>query len=179
MGFQAAIENYHGRWQAKVWNRFTPQDLAHLQARSAAYLEALHTRRAQRLERAPARRTWPASFRFQPKAPPPGELSYLRRTDASGQALVLGHQFTVDPTWPLRLVRAEVSFTHGCVAFYALRRRAPDHHPLLNSPLYHFPGPKEKRGRAPATQLLPAPQKRPAAADLLVLALFRLPTPQK
>jgi hypothetical protein len=82
MGFQAPIENYNGRWQAKVWNRFTHQDLAQLQARSAAYVEALRTRSAQRIERAPARRAWPTSLRFQPKAPPQGELIYLRRTDA-------------------------------------------------------------------------------------------------
>ena len=59
----------------------------------------------------PTRRLWPAAFRFQPTAPPQGQLIYLRRTDPTGHALVLGHRFQVDPAWPLRLVRAEVCFS--------------------------------------------------------------------
>ena len=138
LGFQAAIENYNGRWQAKVWHRFAHRDLAQLQARSAAYVSALCMRSAQRIERAPPRLPWPNTFCFQPKAPPQGELIYLRRTDASGNALILGHKFLVDPAWPLRLVRAEVSFTRNCIEFYALRRRDPDHHPLLHPTLTSF-----------------------------------------
>jgi hypothetical protein len=69
-GFQAAIENYNGRWQAKVWNRFQHADLAQLRRRSTAYVNALAARCTQRIERAPARRPWPASFTFQPLAKP-------------------------------------------------------------------------------------------------------------
>jgi transposase len=148
-GFQAAIENYNGRWQTKVWNRFVHRDLAQLQARSVAYVEALRTRSAQRIERAPDRRLWPVSFHFQPTAPPQGQLIYLRRTDPSGHALVLGHRFPVDPAWPLRLVRAEVCLTRGLIEFYALRRRDPDHHPFLKAHPYRFPVAGEKRSYAP------------------------------
>ena len=148
-GFQAAIENYNGRWQTKVWSRFVHHDLAQLQDRSKAYVDALCARSAQRIERAPQRRLWPTAFLFQPTTPPHGRLIYLRRTDPHGQVLVLGHRFPVDPTWPLRLVRAEVCFTRGLIEFYALRRRDPDHHPLLKTHPYHFPKPHQKRSRAP------------------------------
>lgn len=148
-GFQAAIENYNGRWQTKVWNRFVHRDLAQLRVRSAAYVDALRVRSAQRIERAPSRRLWPSAFHFQPTAPPQGRLIYLRRTDLTGHALVLGHRFPVDPAWPLRLVRAEVCFTRGLIEFYALRRRDPDHHPLLRIHSYHFPDAQEKRSLAP------------------------------
>ena len=162
-GFQAAIENYNGRWQTKVWNRFVHRDLAQLQTRSAAYVDALRARSAERIERAPSRRLWPTAFHFQPTAPPQGQLIYLRRTDPTGHALVLGHRFQVDPAWPLRLVRAEVCFTRSLIEFYALRRRDPDHHPLLKTHPYHFPV-REKRSRAPrdnahlSLQKIPAPR---------------------
>lgn len=41
MGFQAAIENFNGRWQAKVWARFEHASLAALQDRSAKFIDAL------------------------------------------------------------------------------------------------------------------------------------------
>lgn len=151
-GFQAAIENYNGRWQTKVWSRFVHRNLAQLQARSTAYVEALRARSAERIERAPSRRPWPATFCFQPTAPPKGHLIYLRRTDPSGHALVLGHRFLVDPAWSLRLVRAEVCLSRGLIEFYALRRRDPDHHPLLKTHPYRFPEASEKRSRAPHDQ---------------------------
>jgi len=39
-GFQAAIESFNARWQAKVWQRFHHDSLADLQARSARYIQA-------------------------------------------------------------------------------------------------------------------------------------------
>ena len=39
-GFQAAIENYNGRWQAKVWARFAHESLEGLLARSGRYVAA-------------------------------------------------------------------------------------------------------------------------------------------
>src|SRR5262249_13963584 len=36
-GFQAAIENFNGRWQAKVWARFTHESLDQLRGRSDRY----------------------------------------------------------------------------------------------------------------------------------------------
>jgi hypothetical protein len=149
-GFQAAIENYNGRWQAKVWNRFQHADLAQLRRRSTAYVNALAARCTPRIERAPARRPWPASFTFQPLAAPQNRLIYLRRTNPLGQAHVLGHKLLVDPNWPGRLVRAEVCFTRGSIEFYALRRRDPTHQPLLRALAYRFPDKTQKRGRATA-----------------------------
>lgn len=147
-GFQAAIENYNGRWQAKVWNRFHHADLAQLRRRSTAYVNALAARCAHRIAHAPTRQPWPASFAFQPRATPENRLIYLRRTDPLGHAHVLGHKLLVDANWPGRLVRAEVCFTRGAIEFYALRRRDPTHQPLLRSLPYRFPDPSQKRGRA-------------------------------
>ena len=39
-GFQAAIESFNGRWQAKVWSRFQHRSLRSLQDRSHKYIEA-------------------------------------------------------------------------------------------------------------------------------------------
>src|SRR4029077_9659876 len=58
-GFQAMVENYNGRWQAKVWARFTHGSLAALQERSARYVAAVQRRRADRIESAPGRRPFP------------------------------------------------------------------------------------------------------------------------
>jgi hypothetical protein len=49
-GFQAAIESYNGRWQAKVWARFTHESLEGLQAQSARYVAASRLRAATRIE---------------------------------------------------------------------------------------------------------------------------------
>ncbi|HPD17740.1 MAG TPA: hypothetical protein PLE19_22610 [Planctomycetota bacterium] len=59
-GFQAAIENFNGRWQAKVWSRFEHQSLAELRERTARYFGALRARSASRIEAAPVRRAFPA-----------------------------------------------------------------------------------------------------------------------
>src|SRR6185436_4580079 len=45
-GFQAAIESFNGRWQAKVWTRFVHGSLPALQAQSARYVAA-HRQRHQ------------------------------------------------------------------------------------------------------------------------------------
>ena len=39
-GFQAAIESFNGRWQAKVWSRFEHRSLGGLKTRSARYIAA-------------------------------------------------------------------------------------------------------------------------------------------
>ena len=149
-GFQAAIENYNGRWQTKVWNRFVHRDLDGLNVRSNAYVSALRARLAQRIDAAPARRSWPKSFRFKATLPPSGTLIYLRRTDEHWQAIVLGRPYLVDPTWQHRLVRAEVSFENDSMNFHSLRRKDPSSQPLLRSITYHFPPASEKRGKAVA-----------------------------
>ena len=57
-GFQAAIENFNGRWQAKVWARFEHVSLAALQAQSVRFIEAMR------------RRSRPAGWRRRPPAGP-------------------------------------------------------------------------------------------------------------
>jgi hypothetical protein len=107
-GFQAAIENYNGSWQGKVWARFEHADLDALADRSRRHVAALRRHRADRIESAPDRDAFPRRWRRNFQARPHGRMVYLRRTDASGRAEVLGRSFEVDRHWALRLIRAEV-----------------------------------------------------------------------
>lgn len=136
MGFQAAIESFNGRWQAKVWARYWVDTLADLQAKSARYIAASHGRAAVRIEAAPARVPFPDAWAFDPKAKPLGQLVFLRRTTERGNAEVLGRTFEVDRHWPYRLVRAEIDLTAGSIRFHALRRRDPTDQPLLREHPY-------------------------------------------
>jgi len=138
-GFQAAIENFNGRWQAKVWTRFTHESRHGLQSRSAKFITASRRRSAARIENAPPRRPLPKNWKLDLQAPPQGCVIFLRRTDPQGRASVLGHLFAVDANWPHRLVRAEVDLTRERIRFYALRRRDPSYQPLLQEIHYEFP----------------------------------------
>jgi hypothetical protein len=138
-GFQAAIENYNGRWQAKVWARFTHESLDGLRGQSSRYVAASRVRAAPRIEAAPPRRPFPEDWSLDLQAQPAGRLIYLRRTTAEGAVEVLGHRFEVDPSWPNRLVRAEVDLDAGCLRFYALRRRDPARQPLLREVAHTLP----------------------------------------
>jgi len=138
-GFQAAVENFNGRWQAKVWSRFTHASRRALQSRSAKFITASRRRAAAKIENAPPRRPFPIHWKLNLQAVPEGRVVFLRRTDAKGQANVLGHQFLVDINWPHRLVRADVDLTRKRIRFYALRRRDPAYQPLLNEIHYEFP----------------------------------------
>jgi hypothetical protein len=138
-GFQADVENYNGRWQAKVWRRFkftTPEDVA---AQSARFVTAARQRAAPRIENAPPRRPFPADWRLDFQRPLQGMAIFLRRTDEHGTAHVLGHRFPVSAQWVHRLVRAEVHLTVGEMRFYALRRRDPTVQPLLITHRYRPP----------------------------------------
>lgn len=132
-GFQAAVEGFNGRWQAKVWHRFAPSTLLALEACSTRYVLAYRHRLAPRLEAAPARRPVPARWRPADEPTPRGRVVYVRRTDAHGAVEVLGQRFEVSRTWPHRLVRCEVALRPGHVSFYALRRRAPTEQPLFRT----------------------------------------------
>jgi putative transposase len=138
-GFQAAIENYNGRWQAKVWARFTHESPEGLQATSARYVAAARSRAAARIESAPARRPFPEPWELDLQAHPRGRLVYLRRADERGAVELLGRRFEVDATWPNRLVRADVDLDAGRIRFYALRRRDPGRQPLLCEVAYRLP----------------------------------------
>jgi hypothetical protein len=137
--FQAALENFNGRWQGKVWHRFHHSSLRALQRRSAAHIAAARQRGAGRAAEAPARQPFPADWEFDPERPPCGRLIYLRRTDAQGAAALLGHVFPVDRHWVQRLVRAEVTLPAGPIRFFRLRRRDPEHQPLLRETAYELP----------------------------------------
>lgn len=137
--FQAALENFNGRWQAKVWHRFHHGSLRALGGRSGAYITAARSRGAARAAEAPGRPPFPADWEFDPELPPCGQLIYLRRTDAQGAAALLGHVFPVDRHWLHRLIRAEVMLPGGPIRFFALRRRDPEHQPLLRETAYELP----------------------------------------
>jgi glycosyltransferase A (GT-A) superfamily protein (DUF2064 family) len=138
-GFQAALASDHGRWQAKVWQRFQHERWQALEAQSGSDVAAYHGRAAARIEGAPRRRPFPTPWRRHLRAPVQGCRIDLRRTTAQGEVTVRGHRFIVDATWPHRLVRAEVDLDGGVIRFYALRRREPTVQPLLHTIPYQLP----------------------------------------
>lgn len=138
-GFQAAIESFNGRWQAKVWQRFHHESLAALQLQSARYITAYRSHAHGRIEQAPQRKPFPAVWQLDLQAHPRGRIVYLRRTSEHGKVNLFGHSFFVDQHWPHRLVRAEVNLNAGVISFYALRRREPAQQPLLRTVEYRFP----------------------------------------
>jgi len=138
-GFQAAIESFNGRWQAKVWQRFHYESLAALQLQSARYIAAYRSHASRRIEQAPERRCFPSVWQLDLQAHPRGRIVYLRRTSEHGKVNLFGHSFFVDQNWPHRLVRAEVNLNSGLISFYALRRREPAQQPLLRTVEYRFP----------------------------------------
>jgi putative transposase len=137
-GFQSAIENYNGTWQAKVWARFEHGALSDLQGRSQRYVTALRRHRADRIESAPQRRAFPTNWRLNLQSRLRGRIIYLRRTGAAGTVEVLGRSFEVDPHWLNRLVRVEVDLNEDRIRIYRLRRREPQDQPLLKELYYHI-----------------------------------------
>jgi hypothetical protein len=137
-GFQASIESFNGRWQAKVWARFWEPTLDALSQRSGRWIEAVRTRSVARIEAAPNREPFPQG----PLAPwraPGGRIIFLRRTSETGGVAFLGHRLHVDHHWPHRLVRAEVDLAAGRIDVYGLRRREPGAQPLLAQLPYVIP----------------------------------------
>jgi hypothetical protein len=122
-GFQAAIESFNGRWQAKVWARFQHESLEALQSRSTMYVIACRKKAAVRMEAAPERRLFPESWQLNLKSPLKGRIIFLRRTTEQWKVHFLGRTFELDPMWPHRLVRCEVDLDAKFISCYALRRR--------------------------------------------------------
>jgi hypothetical protein len=137
-GFQAALENFNGWWQTKVWHRFHHASYADLRQRSDAYLDARRRRGAARIHNAP-RRAFPEAWQLDLQASLHGTIIFLRRTSEHGSATLLGRHFAVDPAWLHRLVRCEVDLDAHHIRFYALRRRDPAHQPLLREVAYTLP----------------------------------------
>lgn len=121
-GFQAVVESFNARWQAKVWQRFHFDSLAALQSQSAKYAIAYRQCARLRIEAAPRRRLFARSWKLNLQARLMGCIIYLRRTDAHGWVSLLGHTFMVDRSWPHHLVRAHVDLTAQQIRFFALRR---------------------------------------------------------
>jgi hypothetical protein len=138
-GFQAAIENYNGRWQAKVWSRFHHPSLKALQQRSQRFVLAAHERSASRIQDAPTRRPFPKTWRLDLRQPLSGKVVYLRRTTETGAVHFLGRTFRVDPLWPHRLVRCDIHLDQHRISFYRLRRAEPHLHTLIKTTTYHPP----------------------------------------
>jgi len=130
-GFQAGIESYNGRWQAKVWNRFHFDSRKALKMQSDKFVAASRRRHAARQDAAPERRPFPNRWTLDLQKPACGTIIYLRRSNDQGQVSLLGHTFSVERHWPHRLVRAEVDLQLHRIRFYALRRREPNYQPLL------------------------------------------------
>lgn len=143
-GFQAAIESFNGRWQAKVWSRFEHRSLHGLKTRSASYIAAARSRAAARIDAAPPRLPFPKRWRLNLQKRLEGKIIYLRRTNDKGHVSVLGHTFPVDPHWPHRLVRAEVDLDANQLRIFALRRREPTDQPLLKGIPYTLPSKRFK-----------------------------------
>jgi hypothetical protein len=138
-GFQAAIESFNGRWQAKLWARFSDATLDDLQVRSSRYVAASRRRHAVRIDAAPPRRPFSPADWLALEQPPAGRLVFLRRTSDAGRASVLGRPLPVDQHWLHRLVRAEVDLGAGRIRFFALRRREPRDQPLIRELAYEPP----------------------------------------
>jgi hypothetical protein len=138
-GFQAAIESYNGRWQARVWGRFQHRNLDDLGQRSDRFVQAYRCRTAARRDAAPARQPFPEGWELDLSRPLAGQVIYLRRTDATGVVSLLGRTWEVSQQWCHRLVRAEVDLDGGEIRFRALRRREPKRQPLLKRVPYQVP----------------------------------------
>ncbi len=130
-GFQAALEAFNGRWHGKVWHHFHHESVAGLQVRSIRHIVA-HRHQAARRHEMASPRPFPTTWRFDPLAPPCGQIIFLRRTSALGTVALLGHAFPVDSGWPHHLVRYELHLEAKRIWFYALRRREPTAQPLLH-----------------------------------------------
>lgn len=138
-GFQAAIESFNGRWERAVWYRFHHANLAGLRRRSDQFLGAIRDRHALRIDAAPAREPFPRGSLQSLDDALRGHVIFLRRTDAAGRAQLLGRVFPVRRNWCHRLVRADVDLDQDRIRFFALRRREPEHQPILREIRYLFP----------------------------------------
>lgn len=138
-GFQASIESYNGRWQMKVWNRFTYASRRELARQSDRYVAACHRRSASRIEAAPTRWEIPADWKLDLSQPLTGTVVFIRRTDNRGHVKLLGHDYEASPQRCNRLVRCHVDLTQGRIRIYQLRRRMPTQQPLLKSIPYAVP----------------------------------------
>lgn len=139
MGFQAGIEGYNGRWQAKVWARYEHASMEALQAQSQRYVAASRERSVVRIDAAPKRRAFPEIDPSAEPAPASGRIIFIRRTSETGDARILGRNFAIDALWPRRLVRCELDLNEAVIRCYRLRRREPFDQPMIREIPYILP----------------------------------------
>jgi transposase len=130
-GLQNLVENFNGLWQQKVWQRFFHADLRTVQVTSDRFTAAWCARRARTIEAAPSRTPLAPAGRLDLRQLTPGTIVYVRRCDESGHVQLLGHRFAVAPSWSHRLARIEVDLANAVIRCFGLRRKDPDHQPLL------------------------------------------------
>jgi transposase len=138
-GFQASIENYNGRWQRGVWQRFYFENLRQVQDQSKRYVKAMRAKNACRRDVTPNRWKIPYNWKLNYQTRPTGKVIFIRRTDTQSHISVMGHAWLLSCIGPHRLVRAEVDLTANEISFYRLRRREPDDQEWLGTAEYHFP----------------------------------------
>lgn len=126
---ESALRQRPGRaWSARGFRR-----------RSGQYIAARRLRTQALAQAAPPRRPLPKGFQRNLHAPLRGLIIFIRRTDETGRARLLGQPFAVSPDWPHRLVRCEVDFDHLCISCFALRRAAPTEQLLPTTIPYQRP----------------------------------------
>jgi hypothetical protein len=138
-GFQNDVERFNLLWQQKVWRRFWHADLADLCTRSVRYVEASRHRHADRIDAAPARTSFPRSWRLDLQRHPQGRVVFIRRTDDLGRVRFLAREFDVDRHWVRRLVRCDFNIDASTVRFHGLRRADPASQPVLRETRYELP----------------------------------------
>jgi hypothetical protein len=132
-GFQAKIEAFNRRWQDAVWRRFHFRSYPQLQCATDRFIAAHRQAHAVALERGMRQ---PAHPLCEAREPQRARVIFLRRADAHGHLELLRQQFQLPPAWQHRLVRCEIDLHRQHVSCFGLRRRQPDHQPLLlNSPI--------------------------------------------
>ena len=102
-------------------------------------MAAVRARRSERIDTAPSRRAFPATWQLDLQAHPRGRIIFVRRTDAAGAVRLLERSYAVDPHWANRLVRAEFDLDAGKIRFYALRRKEPTVQPMLREINHRLP----------------------------------------
>lgn len=138
-GFQADIEAFNRRWQDAVWCRFEFENRQQLALQSSRFVRAHRERHAVRIEDAPQRRPFPKDWKLNLQKRLKGTVVFIRVTNQSGQATVLGHNFDVSPVWCGRMVRADVDLDAHEIRFHSLRRKEPDAHHCLAIHSYQPP----------------------------------------
>jgi hypothetical protein len=138
-GFQASIENYNGRWQKGVWQRFHFDSLRDVQLQSAKYVSATIAKNASRRDATPTRWEFPIDWQLDYQKHPKGKVVFIRRANDQGQVNVMGHRWGLQKDVAHRLVRAEVDLKKNKIDFYRLRRRESEIQQHLGTAKYQFP----------------------------------------